>query len=344
MRRFIAALIAMLLLCAGASADQTILMTFAGDVTLGSQEGIRDHEGSLDTFAAREGMDYFLREVQPLFAGDDLTVVNLEGVLADSTRGARRDKSIRFRGPTAMTEILRAGSVEAVNLANNHTLDYGKTGYAATLAALEEANIAAFGTRQVYIFEKGNVRIAFLGLNAADYLRNRDWFRQEIPRLKQEEGVSAVVFTFHAGYEYRPTHSPRQTEYARAAIDAGADLVIMHHPHVVQGMSVYQNRSIFYSLGNFCFGGNKRVRSAPALIVRAEMHFSDEGAYLGQTMHLIPAHISGTQPVSNYQPCLVTGDDAAAVLALVQADTAFPLAPFDESIGCASQPYLPAQP
>lgn len=315
MRRLAVFLLALLLLLPfPARAEQIILLTFAGDVTLGSEENVRDHEASFDSIAAREGYGYFFEKMLPLFQSDDLTVVNLEGVLSDSARGGNAGKGYRFRGPAAMTQVLQLGSIEAVNLANNHTQDYGKTGFSATVAALDAAGVGSFAQKRVFLWEKGNVKLAFFGLNSSDFYRCRAWFRTEIPRLKSEEGVDAVIFTFHGGYEYRPTHNPRQAEYARTAIDAGADLVIMHHPHVLQGMEVYRSRSIFYSLGNFCFGGNKSVRVNETAAIRAALHFDDEGRYLGQQMTICPAHISGTSPANNFQPCPVTGQAALAVM------------------------------
>lgn len=342
MRRLLL-MLTLLLLPALALADQTLVLTFAGDVTLGSEENIRDHEGSFDSFAQREGYDYFFAHVRDLFAQDDLTIVNLEGVLADSTRGRKSGKNICFRGPTAMAAVLTSGSVEAANLANNHTYDYGKTGYAATQAALDNAGIAHFGERSVHIYERNGMKVAFFGLAAADFYDHDGWLSTEIPRLKQEEGIDVVVFTFHAGYEYRKRHSPRQEEYARAALDAGADLVIMHHPHVVQGVEIDGGSAVFYSLGNFCFGGNKTVRSIGALVVQATLRFSDEGEYLGQQLRLYPAHISGTEPVTNYQPRLVTGKEARAVMKAVQHDTDFELPAFDDALGYAELPFLAAE-
>lgn len=343
LRRLLCALCTLLLLTSSALADQTLVLTFAGDVTLGSEENIRDHEGSFDSFAQREGHDYFFALVQDLFARDDLTIVNLEGVLADSTRGRRSGKNVCFRGPTSMTAILTSGSIDAVNLANNHTYDYGKTGYASTQTALDEAGIAHFGQRSVYIYDCDGMKVAFFGLAAADFYDHDGWLSTEIPRLKAEEGVDAVIFTFHAGYEYRKRHSPRQEEYAQAALDAGADLVIMHHPHVVQGVEIDGDSAVFYSLGNFCFGGNKTVRSIGALVVQATLHFSDAGEYLGQQLRLYPAHISGTEPVTNYQPRLVNGKDALAVMKAVQHDTKFTLPAFDEALGCVELPFLAAE-
>lgn len=335
------------LLCAAVScarAETTIRLTFAGDVTLGSEERIRAEGYSLDSYAGAYGYGYFFEKVKPLFAQDDLTVVNLEGVLSDSSEDENTEKTYRFRGPTAFAQILTEGDVEMVNLANNHTRDYGERGLADTRQALDQDGIAHFGEREVSLFEKDGVTIAFFGLSYSQMRRaDREWAAQEMKRLEEEEGVDAVVFTFHAGREYSEARTSKQQEYARWAVDAGADLVVMHHPHVVQGMSVLDNRTVLYSLGNFCFGGNKRVRAVEALVAVAEMTFDDNGVYQSQQITLYPAHISGTQPRSNYQPHLVTGKDARRVMRLVQADTRFRLEPVDEETGMAVQTVLPAE-
>ncbi|MBQ8619962.1 MAG: CapA family protein [Clostridia bacterium] len=341
----------MLLLCllaqAGrhtrARADTIIRLTFAGDVTLGSEEKVRPMDYSLDSFAASHGYDYFFARVKDLFSRDDLTIVNLEGVLSDSSEGENTNKTYRFRGPTDFAQILTSGSVEMVNLANNHTLDYGERGLEDTKSALARVGVAHFGGMDVRIYEKEGVKLAFFGLSYSQMKKkDRQWAAQEIQRLKREEGVSAAIFTFHAGREYSEARTAQQQEYAREIIAAGADLVVMHHPHVVQGMSIFDNRSVLYSLGNFCFGGNKNVRAMEALVAVAELTFSDDGQYLGQQITLCPAHISGTEPRSNYQPHLVTGKDAKRVMRLVQADTRFKLNPVDEETGIAVQDFLPA--
>ena len=326
-----------------ASAQKTVRLTFAGDVTLGSEEHIRDKPYSLDSAAREHGYTYFFEKVRLLFEQDDLTIVNLEGVLSDSSEGERKDKTYRFRGPAEFAQILAEGDVEMVNLANNHTYDYGEAGYQDTQRALYEAGIGCFGGRQAATVQIDGIRIAFLGLSYSEMRKeDRDWAAGEIKRLKNEGNVSAVVFTFHAGQEYSEARTQKQEDYAKYAIEAGADLVIMHHPHVVQGMSVIGGRSVLYSLGNFCFGGNRNVRAMEALAVAAELTFEDDGTYAGQQIMLYPAHISGTYPRSNYQPHFVSGTDARRVMRLVQQDTRFTLSPYEDEIGCAVQAYLPA--
>ena len=327
-----------------AHAQTVIRLTFAGDVTLGSEERVRPEAYSLDSFAKEYGYDYFFEKARDVFSQDDLTIVNLEGVLSDSSEGENMKKTYRFRGPTDFVQILTEGSVEMVNLANNHTLDYGERGLSDTKQTLYQAGIAYFGGWDVSIFEKNGVRLAFFGLSYSDMRRaDREWAAEEIQRLKREENVSAVIFTFHAGREYSEARTQDQQRYAKEIIEAGADLVVMHHPHVVQGMSVFSQRSVLYSLGNFCFGGNKNVQAMEALVASVDLTFSDTGEYLGQQVTLLPAHISGTAPRSNYQPHFVTGKDARRVMRLVQADTRFKLNPVDEQTGQAVQEYLPAE-
>lgn len=345
MKRLALCLCLLLALAAPARAEKTITLTFAGDVTLGSEEWLRDEDYSFVSFQGEHGDGYFFEKVKPLFEQDDLTVVNLEGVLSDSSEGENKKKTYRFRGPSSFAKILTCGDIEMVNLANNHTMDYGERGYADTQKALDAEGIGHFGGRETGFFEKDGVRLAFLGLSYTDATRaEKKWAEEEIARLKREEGVSAVIFIYHGGQEYGDARTKKQEEMARMAVDAGADLVIMHHAHVVQGMSVLSNRSVFYSLGNFCFGGNKNVRAMESLVVVAELTFSEDGVYMGQQMTLYPAHISGTEPRSNYQPLLVTGEtDVRKVMRRVQQDTRFTLEPFDAGLGAARQAYLPAQ-
>lgn len=343
MRRFLMMFLACMLCVSTALADVTINISFTGDVTLGSEEKKRSQETSFVSKAAAEGYDYFFANVKDFFANDDLTIVNLEGVLSDSAKGENTKKTYRFRGSPEYTEILKRGNIEVASIANNHTMDYGNRGYNDTLAALQNAGLGAFGNKTVYIYEKDGVKLAFLALNSTAFYPNRKWARQEIPRLKSEEGVDAVIFVVHAGSEYSKKHTSLQEDYAHTAIDMGADLVVMHHPHVVQGVEIYKNRSIVYSIGNFCFGGNKEVRAIETMVLKAELTFADDGAYKGQQLSLYPAHISGTADANNYQPLFVSGDEAREVLRLVQIDTKFDLPAYNEETGCATLDYLPAQ-
>ena len=343
MRRFLLFFLACLMFAASALAETTVTLTFTGDVTLGSEERTRKQDSSFVSMAEKMGYDYFFAHFRDFFAQDDLTIVNLEGVLSDSPKGENKDKTYRFRGDPGYVQILQSGSVELASLANNHTMDYGKRGYQDTQTALDAASIGYFANQTACVREVNGIKLAFISMNSTTFNGNRKWAKKEIARLKDEEGVHAVIFVVHAGQEYGKRRNALQETFGHQAIDMGADLVVMHHPHVVQGLEIYKNRTIVYSLGNFCFGGNKAVRALEAMVLRAQLTFGEEGSYQGQLLSLYPAHISGTPEDNNYQPRPVSGEDAAKVFERVQYDSDFELPAFDVAAGCLTLPYLPAQ-
>lgn len=340
------------------SADRSVLLTFTGDCTLGSEEVKRVNENSFDSVVGREGLSYPFEKVRFLLESDDLTVVNLEGVLSDSAAGENTGKTYRFRGPAAFAEILSGSSVEAAGLANNHTGDYGTRGLEDTQRILSEGGIAWFRARTPYLLEKDGIRIAFYAVNSFQeptFRNDLDWLRNEIRRVKQNGEADAVIVLFHSGSEYDACHTVTQEKIGKSFIDSGADLIVMHHPHVVQGVAVHRSRTMLYSLGNFVFGGNSEIRTRPyhtwevsslySLVARVRLDFSDSGAYLGQAVELIPAYTSSDAPRNNFQPVPVRGEDAEPVYRAVQYDTAFPLPELTEEDGyCVLRlPYLGAE-
>ena len=298
-------LLLVLLLPAAALADKTITITFTGDITLGGEDYLQGEPTSFASVYAQNGPEYFLSNFADFFAEDDLTVVNLEGVLTDNeslpTVQEGKTGSYFFRGPTEYVSVLTAASVEAASLANNHALDYGEEGLRDTIATLEAAGIEWFGTH--------------------------DWHRNDTEK-------------FHGGQEDGRHRTRPQQVFTKMALGAGADLVICHHAHVVMGMDVIGNRSAVYSLGNFCFGGNKNAYqksskkvqdAAPALIVRAVLTFDDEGNYKGQQLTLYPVQTTSvdrngaSEQPNNYQPKFITGPLGAHVLHLMQVDMNYDL-------------------
>ncbi len=331
-----------------ALADQKITLTFTGDVTLGGEESKKDLPESFQSKAAAEGYDYFFARVRHLFEADDLTVINLEGVLTDSAKQEKKSKVYRFRGATDYVKILTGASIESCSISNNHIQDYGNQGYKNTVKTLEENGLRYFGADVYDIFEKDGIKIAFFSYVSPIIMGSRDQAAKTIRRLKEEEGVNAVVVCFHVGNEYGRHRNDFQERYARMAMTTlQADLVIMHHPHVVQGIDVVNNRYVCYSLGNFCFGGNTTVRALETMVVQADLVFADDGTYKGQQLRLYPAHTATTAKaegdVNDYQPKFVSGDEALRVVYLVQIDTDFELGLLDEETGCVGLPYLPAE-
>ena len=210
-------------------------LTFAGDCTLASDPG---NYGSAHGFIKTVGTDYGypFRNVLSYFEEDDFTIINLESVLADS--GSASNKLFTFRGPTAYTQIMTGSSVEAVTLANNHTEDYGKAGYESTTKALTDAGIWFVEENKTTLVttESGLT----IGLYADSFYFNVSDIQKNVKALR-DQGAEIVVCAFHWGTEgsYRPTAD--QKKFAHAAIDAGADIVYGHHPHVLQPMESYKS-------------------------------------------------------------------------------------------------------
>ena len=352
-KRLLPLLLAALLPCA-ALADTTITLTFTGDITLGGEEALEGEAYSFASVYEKNGPEYFLANFADFFAEDDLTVVNLEGVLTDNTGlqpfKAGKNGNYFFRGKTEYVNVLTAASVEAASIANNHTYDYGEQGLRDTIAALEGAGIEWFGTHDRHttdterflFYEKDGVTICLISLYWDDYLQGNAngcgaFLADEIKRIKESGEAAAVIAILHGGQEYGRHRTNPQKVFTKMAFGAGADLVICHHAHVVMGMDVIGNRSAFYSLGNFCFGGNRNAYmargskvqdAAPALMVRAVLTFDDEGKYKGQQMTLYPVQTTSVdrpagstedQP-NDYQPKFITGPLGAHVLHLMQID------------------------
>lgn len=345
-----------LLLFGGCAAgEKVIAITFAGDCTLGTEERTRNAPDSFDSVANEKGYDWFFANFLDVFSGDDCTVVNCEGVLSDNSDAEVKDKPFRFRGPEEFGEIFRRASVEAVSLANNHARDYGWNGLWDTMRVLEEKGIGWARDVDFWIFEKENIRIAFAAADHGIFQKSGYLIRKKLLEMSENGEINAAVVLIHEGREYFPKHLGNQERFADYFIRfAGADLVVMHHPHVVQGIRILNNRSIFYSLGNFVFGGHHKVsrgekgtNSLYTLVVQARMHFTDNGVYTGQQIVLYPAYDSGADPENNYQPVRITAEEAIPVWKAIQADTDFQLPDLqtdEEGKAFAVMDFLPADP
>lgn len=276
---------------------ERFVITLAGDCTLGATP---DNTYALCGFPKVVGDDYGypFRNVASCLQQDDLTLVNLEGPLCDGGAAAR--KTFVFRGPPEYAGILTQGSIEAVSLANNHTLDYGPAGYASTCQTLDKAGIAYAETGKTTLLTTDSGLC--VGLCATVFgTPDAQTLAQQIAQLRKD-GAELVVVCAHWGVEYRRQANSQQQELGRAAIDAGADMVVGTHPHVLQPIEEYGGGVIFYSLGNFCFGGNTAPRDFDTVLVQQEVLRDPDGTVrLGQRT-LIPASVSSVPSPNNYQP------------------------------------------
>lgn len=237
--------------------DRQVTITFVGDTMLGRIPGEYIAMGE-DPFAG----------VADVLTRADLTVGNLECVM--STVGEAIPKWFNLRcDPAAVTVLARY--IDAVSVANNHSGDYGKEAFVDQLRVLTEGGVPYFGggmnlaeAHQPLILERNGLKVALLGYNNVEFRSYEagpdtpglawielDQLAADV-RAAREQADIVVVYP-HWGYDYMPWHAEDQTEIARVAIDAGADLVVGHHPHVTQPVELYRDRLIAYSLGNFVF-------------------------------------------------------------------------------------------
>jgi len=191
----------------------------------------------------------------------DYIVANLEGPI--SNKGIKVGSKYSFRMKPEVVFALNKANIKIVNLANNHIFDYGKVAFEDTLKNLNENKIKYFGNSyEPLIIEKESIKIGFLGFS--DFLKHLEVkegkigiavINENLSEIikKAKEKVDILFVSFHWGEEYKKFANERQRKLAKLAIDAGADLIIGHHPHVIQNIEKYKNKFIFNSLGNFIF-------------------------------------------------------------------------------------------
>lgn len=289
-----------------------LTISAAGDCTLGTDEYFDESTSFNTKYNAVDDPSYFFREVKSVFEADDLTIVNFEGTL--TTRGERKDKTYAFRGKPEYTSILTSGSVEAVNLANNHSFDYGNDSFEDTKMYLTEAGIVSFGYDRNAVMDIKGVKVGLIGIYELPYgLEAADLLRENIAAVKSE-GVQLIIVSFHWGSEKENYPDSIQKELAHIAIDEGAHLVLGHHPHVLQGIEEYKGRNIVYSLGNFCFGGNKNPSDKDTMIFQQTFTITDGTVAEDNVNNVIPCSLSSRADHNNYQPMILEGEEKERVM------------------------------
>ena len=293
----------------------SLTLSVVGDCTLGTDENF-DYDTSLNVYYENNGADYFLANVKSIFSADDLTIANFEGTLTDSTE--REDKQFAFKAPASYADILTAGSVEAVNTANNHSHDYGEQSFDDTLKALDTAGIIHFGYDETAVTEVKGIKIGLVGIyELNDHLGRKEQLKQNIAKVKKE-GAQLVIVIFHWGNEKEEVPDENQKTLGHLAIDEGADLVCGHHPHVLQGIEKYKGKNIVYSLGNFCFGGNSYPSDMDTMIFQQTFTIDQNGVKADDVTNIIPCSISSDSDYNNYQPTPAEGEEADRIMQKIQ--------------------------
>ncbi|HCI74119.1 MAG TPA: hypothetical protein DHV42_06225, partial [Lachnospiraceae bacterium] len=249
---------------------------------------------------------YPLSGVKEIFAADDLTAVNLEGTFTRSTNAV--EKPYRFKGDPAYVRVLTEGSVEAVSLANNHSGDFREEGKQETVSTLDGAGIlhTDAGAPLIQTME-GGLKIGIVSYNTVEnYAGEMAWrtsVKEDIETCKSA-GCSLIIGFMHWGtVEYLPEPEDWEVQFAHDMVDWGCGLIVGGHAHILQRMEYYNDVPIFYSMGNFCYGGNTNPDDKDSVIVQAEYSWAD-GKAERKNLKVIPCEISTRNDRNDYCPTI----------------------------------------
>ncbi len=295
---------------------KTILISFAGDFTLGTDTKFA-YDSSLPAAFINSGKNYsyFMQNVSNIFSSDDYTLVNLETTFTDSNEKAPKDGDVfyNFKGPKEYVNILTKGSIEGVTIANNHIYDYGKQGITDTVNVLKENNVDICGEGYKILRDIQGIKFGFLGYTGWEYSNDlKTRIINDISELRKQ-GAEVIIPYFHWGIERSYEPYDVQQNLARFSIDNGADAVIGSHPHVIQSMESYKGKLIVYSMGNFCFGGNSNPPDKRTFILQVKANIEDDKLKSFQ-YKILPAMISSRNDKNDYIPTLAVGDNKANIL------------------------------
>lgn len=273
---------------------QTYKIIGVGDMMLGT------NYPSASYLPANGGKD-LLTDVAPILQAADLTFGNLEGTILDEGGTVKRCKDpslcYAFRSPESYVNHFVKAGFDVVSLANNHSGDFGPAGRTRTKEVLDEVGIAyagLAGTDETAIFEKNGLTYGFCAFapnRGTCDIRNIARAKEIVASLEQKADI--VIVSFHGGAEgAKHRHVPKRTEtyygenrgnvhaFAHAVIDAGADIVFGHGPHVTRGVELYKDRFITYSLGNFCTYGRFNLRGSAGVAPIVELEVDNTGSFV----------------------------------------------------------------
>lgn len=286
-----------------------ITITAVGDCTLGGNTNGSGGDKRFASYVEKYGYDYFLDNVREIFENDDMTIVNLEGPLTTS-KDKQYGKTFNFIGPPSYVNILSGSSVEVANVANNHALDYGLDGLKETRRVLEGAGIGVCGFTAEYYTEINGITVGNLGFTEWDFSTS------EITKAvkKARSKCDLLLVSIHWGNELTYSMPTRIKNLGHKIVDAGADLVIGTHSHCYGEIEKYKGKYVIYSLGNFCFGGNKNPSEPFCTIFQQSFKLDGNGKIVDAGINIIPAAVTSNTAYNNYQPTVLTGSYGKSLL------------------------------
>lgn len=284
------------------------LLSFAGDCTIGTLHEWQNSRASNNMlYVMGDDFSYPLRNAAEYFGADDFTMVNLEGAFTNET--AAKGKDYRFRSGPEYVQVLTQGGVDAVTLANNHAGDYLEQGLKDTKKALDDAGVAWGDGENALIAElDGGLVLGVLTFNTVEIdlaVGDVAGYLERIAPLYEatrRAGCDVVIAFLHWGWEYTSGPEDWMRELAHSLADMGCGLILGSHAHVLQEAEYYKGVPIFYSLGNFCFGGHSNPDDQDSVIIQQRIVRDEDGNFtLGKT-EAIPFCISSSPERNDFCP------------------------------------------
>ena len=291
--------------------DGSILITITatGDFTIGGDSRKRTDIFNDELVRQNYDLNFPMRNIREVLLADDLTIVNFEGTLTDSTYipSNKKNNDFLFSAPPSYVSMLADNGVEAAALENNHIMDHGEAAYEDTKRTLSEAGIVYSNSTEPGYIEIKGLRICMLSYLCIDRWETL-WTKvpQDIAAVRDE--CDLVICSFHWGYELAYSPTENQVRMGRLAVDSGADLVLGHHSHRINPIERYKGVYICYSLGNFCFSGNNKPSDMLSYLFQTRFRArADENAPRGwrienDAFRIIPIRISSRTDRNDFTP------------------------------------------
>ncbi|MBU5439246.1 CapA family protein [Tissierella sp. MSJ-40] len=283
--------------------SENLTITLVGDLLM---------DGSVRRQIEKNGLGYPWEMVKEYFQESELTIGNLETSI--TTRGTKwPDKQFNFRSHPNNLKAMKEAGIDVVTLANNHTLDFGYEGLLDTLRHLDKYEIQHAGggknkkeAIEGTIIERNGLKIGVLSFSRV--VPDVRWYatskragivgaydphiEEVLNRVKEmKEEADIVILSVHWGIERSTVPRKQEIQLARKAIDAGADIIMGHHPHVLQGIEIYKGKPIIYSLGNFVFGSRDQLTSTTMI---AQININEKNI---DNIEIIPCSIVNGRPI-----------------------------------------------
>jgi poly-gamma-glutamate synthesis protein (capsule biosynthesis protein) len=284
-----------------------IKLSFIGDCLCATNENTH-YTNCFNDVADVKDQSYFFKKVSSYFLNDDFTIGDCENVYSDSKnlkvsdKGQYKDPNVEaywFKSKADNAGILSTGGIDCVSISNNHINDYGQAGHEDTRKALDKAGVLWGEEGKTVYYEKNGFKIAVICVS----MYGDGVVPTIIDYIEEEEKKSDYqIIYFHGGTERLHAPETWKVNACHKLIDAGADLIMGDHPHVLQPKEVYNGVTIIYSLGNFIFGGNRHPENR-TIIYQHTLTIKDN-VLSSQNGKVIPCYVY-TGDTNNWQPAVI---------------------------------------